>query len=65
MIGGNRVKKQLQGLALILFGILLTLIAMVDPWIPIIEGIAQPLLLFIGFLLGIIGLCFSFKEGEV
>lgn len=56
------MKKQIQGLALILFGILLVLIAMVDPWIPIIEGVAQTLLLLIGILSGITGLIFSLKS---
>ena len=56
------MKKQIQGLALILFGILLVLIAMVDPWIPIIEGVAQTLLLLIGFLSGVAGLILSFLK---
>lgn len=58
------MKKQIQGLALILFGILLVLIAMVDPWIPIIEAVAQTLLLLVGFVSGIVGLVFSLKQEE-
>lgn len=55
------MKKQLQGIAFILFGILLALIAAVDPWVPIAGGV-QTLLLLLGLILGILGLVFSFSK---
>lgn len=55
------MKKQLQGIAFILFGILLALIAVVDPWVPIAGGV-QTLLLLLGLILGILGLVFSFSK---
>ena len=33
------MKKQLQGIALVLFGLLLVAVAAIDPWVPIIEDI--------------------------
>lgn len=55
------MKKQLQGIAFILFGMLLALIATVDPWVPIVGGV-QPLLLLLAVILGIIGLVFSLSK---
>jgi len=56
------MKKQLQGISLILFGILLILVAMVDPWIPIVDGVSSPIFLIAGIVLGIVGVFLSFKS---
>lgn len=55
------MKRQVQGIAFILFGMLLALIAAVDPWVPIVGGV-QPLLLLLAVILGIIGLVFSLSK---
>jgi len=55
----ENMRKQLQGIGFILFGMLLVLIAMADPWIPVIDGATQPLLLLSGMVVGIIGLVLS------
>lgn len=56
------MKKQLQGIALILFGILLMLVALIDPWIPIIDDIGSDIVLWLGITSGIVGLVFTFKK---
>ena len=56
------MKKQLQGIALILFGILLMLVALIDPWIPIIDDIGSDIVLWLGVASGIAGLVFTFKQ---
>ena len=58
----KNMRKQLQGIAFILFGMLLVLIAIIDPWIPIIDGAGQPLLLLLGLVMGVVGLVFSFSK---
>ena len=56
-------KKQLQGIALILFGILLVLFGVTnDTWIPIIDGLFYSALPWLGLIIGIIGLVFSFSK---
>ena len=55
------MKKQIQGLALILFGILLMLLAIVDPYIiPIIGDIGSDIIIWIALVLGIIGVALNF-----
>lgn len=56
------MKNQLQGIALLLFGMLLMLVALIDPWIPIIEDIGPNVFLLAGLVSGIIGLVFSFRK---
>ena len=56
------MKKQLQGIALILFGILLMLVALIDPWIPFIDDIGSDIVLWLGVASGIAGLVFTFKK---
>ena len=58
------VKKQLQGISLILFGIILEIYAMIDPWVPIFEGVLTVVSLYGGVVSGIVGLIFSFKSKE-
>lgn len=57
------MKKQLQGISLILFGILLMLFCVLDPWIPIVDDILNnTLFLWGGLVSGIIGLFFVFTD---
>lgn len=56
------MKKQLQGIALILFGILLVLVALIDPWIPIIDDIGSDIVLWLGVASGVAGLVFTFRK---
>lgn len=56
------MRKPLQGIAFILFGMLLVLIAVFDPWIPILDGAVQPILLLLGLAMGIAGLVFSLSK---
>ena len=58
------MKKQLQGISFILFGIILIMFSMLDPWIPIFEDALTHLIPWIGILCGIIGLVFSFSKEE-
>ncbi|MBD5084269.1 MAG: hypothetical protein HDT33_04185 [Clostridiales bacterium] len=58
------MRKQLQGIAFILFGMLLVLIAMLDPWVPILDGAVQPLLLLLGLVMGIVGLALSLSKDK-
>lgn len=51
------MKKQLQGISLILFAAVLMLYAMIDPWIPIISDIPTDLLLSVPWSLALWGLC--------
>ena len=59
------MNRQLQGIALILFGIILILIAICDPWIPIIEDIGSDIILLLGLALGVVGLIFNFKKEKI
>ena len=56
------MEKKLQGIALILFGIMLLLISMHSPWIPIIGTDHTNLSLWIGIILGIVGFVFVFRK---
>ncbi|MBD5099315.1 MAG: hypothetical protein HDT35_07225 [Clostridiales bacterium] len=56
------MKKQVQGIGFILFGMLLTLIAVVDPWVPGLGGASQWILLLLALVMGIVGLAFLFQR---
>ena len=56
------MKKQLQGISLILFAAVLY--AMIDPWIPIISDIPTDLVAVCALVVGIVGLVWSFKKGN-
>lgn len=56
------MRKPLQGIAFILFGMLLVLIAVFEPWIPILGSALQPILLLLGLAMGITGLVFSLSK---
>lgn len=57
------MKKQMQGIALILFGILLMLAAGTHLWIPIIDDISYPAFV-LGLAAGIVGLIFCFQKSK-
>ena len=56
------MRKQLQGISLILFGIMLILFSMVNPRLPIVGGIPAFLAFWVGLASGIVGLVFSFRN---
>lgn len=56
------MKKQLQGIALILFGILLAVFALFDPWLPIIDSSIADFANYASVVMGIIGLILVFKK---
>ena len=58
------MKKQLQGISLILFAAVLMLYALIDPWIPIISDIPTDLVAVCALVVGIVGLVWSFKKGN-
>ena len=59
------MKKQLQGISFILFGIILMLFAMIDhPLTPIFDDELSVLAPWIGVLCGIVGLVFSFSKED-
>ena len=55
------MKTQLKGIALLLFGILLMLFSIVDPWIPIID-VPSLLAWPSGLACGAAGLVLAFKK---
>lgn len=57
------MKNQLKGINFILFGIILMLFSIIDPWIPIFEE-AILLIPWAGVVCGIIGLRFSLKNED-
>ena len=56
------MEKKLQGIALILFGILLVLAAMLGSWIPVIGVNHTDVGVWVGVSCGIAGLVFVFKK---
>ena len=56
------MKKQLQGISLILFGIILEIFAVIDPWVPIFESVLTVVAVWAGVICGIVGLVFSLKK---
>ncbi|MCI8880292.1 MAG: hypothetical protein HFH28_06190 [Clostridiaceae bacterium] len=61
------MKKQLQGIALILIGIQLAIYTIIDPWLPVLGGdfgrVLIPVLSLIASLAGLI-LCFKGESGS-
>lgn len=58
------MKKQLQGISLILFGIILMIFSLIDPWVPIIDDLLTPIALWGGVVSGVVGLIFSFQKDK-
>ena len=61
--GGCFMKKQMQGIGLMLFGIIMMLFPMINPWIPIFDDLSS-FALWIGVLCGIVGLVFIFSKED-
>ena len=61
------MKKQLQGIALILIGSQLAIYTIIDPWLPVLGGdfgrVLIPVLSLIASLAGLI-LCFKGESGS-
>ncbi len=55
-------KKQAQGIALILFGMLLVLIAMIDPVLS--DGILRMIVDLAALIMGILGVALSLSRGH-
>lgn len=55
------MKKQLQGINFILFGIMLMMFARIDPWIPFVGSLSF-IALWAGLVSGIVGVIFSLKK---
>ena len=58
------MKKQLQGISLILFGLMLMMFLMIDPWLPIVDDGLTEVAFWVGLIFGIVGLVFSFKKDK-
>ena len=58
----NFMQKHLEGIALILFGILLMIYASLNPWIPIIGSYIVDIACYGGLIAGIGGLYVIFKK---
>ena len=56
------MKRQLQGIALILFGILLAVFALFNPRIPILDLYVATFANFASVIVGVLGLFFVFKK---
>lgn len=64
------MRKQLQGISLILFGIMVMISSQIDKWLLVIVPIhkwipgdlIQAIVILGGLILGIVGMLFSFKK---
>ncbi len=56
------MRQQLQGIALILIGILFTLVCMIDPWIPMIGDVGRAMYPVIAAAASIAGLMLVFRR---
>lgn len=56
------MEQKLQGIALILFGIMLLIASNLSPWIPIIGTADSDFGVLIGFIFGVVGLVFVFRK---
>ena len=56
------MRRQLQGISLLLFGILLALFALVNPWIPIIDDLLGTFSGYASIICGIIGVILALKK---
>ena len=56
------MRQQLQGIALILIGILFTLVCMIDPWIPMIGDVGRAMYPLIAAAASIAGLVLVFRR---
>ena len=49
------MKHPLAGISLILFGILLVLFSLADPWVPVLGTVLTPIALWAGLACGVAG----------
>ena len=56
------MKRQLQGIALILFGVLLAVFALFNPWLPIVGSYIADFANYASVIVGVLGLFFVFKK---
>ena len=63
--GGLTMKRQLQGIALILIGILLAIYTIIDPWLLVLGGdVGRVLIPVASVAISIIGLVLCFTEKD-
>ena len=55
------MKRQLQGIGLLLFGVQTMLIALLDPWIPVVGDVGKALFPVLSAGCGVAGLVLCFK----
>lgn len=55
------MKRQLQGIALILIGIQLSLVCIIDPWIPVVDDLGRAMYPVLAVAASIAGLVLVFK----
>ena len=55
------MKHPLAGISLILFGILLVLFSLADPWVPVLGTVLTPIALWAGLACGVAGLAAARK----
>ena len=58
------MKRQLQGIALILIGIQITLVCIIDPWIPMIGDAGRAMYPVLAEAASIAGLVLVFKQTD-
>lgn len=58
------MEQKLQGIALILFGILLLIISNLSPWVPFIGTSYSDVGVWAGLILGVVGLVFVFRKNS-
>ncbi|MDE7003876.1 MAG: hypothetical protein K2P08_05530 [Oscillospiraceae bacterium] len=56
------MKRQLQGIALILIGIQLSLVCIIDPWIPVVGDLGRVMYPVLAAAASIAGLVLVFKQ---
>lgn len=56
------MKHSLAGISLILFGILLVLFSLADPWVPVLGTLLTPIALWAGLACGIAGLVSALRS---
>ena len=56
------MKRQLQGIALILIGIQLSLVCIIDPWIPVVGDLGRAMSPVLAAAASIAGLVLVFKQ---
>ena len=56
------MKHPLAGISLILFGILLVLFSLADPWVPVLGTLLTPIALWAGLACGIAGLVSALRS---